>query len=612
MYPEVPIALRMSGHLLLGVARIYSKQVDYLYEDCHVVQITINKAFTSVNVNLPDDANHAPFHSVTLPEKFELDAMELDNYSWCENDHLKSYDDITLTEQIPTGKDPYIVITFDEDFPRDTIGTMPIEEDIPHPVQENIIPGFKDQSLSKQQLLDEGIAEESSPPDLPSHEMMRDANYGSDFNDNPTLSDRADPDPEILKEIEKDIETHTPYVEKPEVHSTSQKHQESHSYNHSDPLMPFVHHSPEEEIRATPPVAQPKVRKRKRKQPFDKSTVLSNGYMRNSLNDTSDIRRVNKNCPCSSLDIWKLNNRIRKDGALFEPLITGVCAELSDTFKEEFISAKPHLVAMQEAHVEAVVDPSSSMHDNGVESELLRNNEYNSTNIITPSLPSPTTPSRRNDFTPDAANFGFQSECAETTEGAGTLPMSDIGASTGTFYSDMETPKTFNGEHSALSDIPELVTSAGELGFLEQDDHSPAGSQGTPEAGFFSKNQGTPEVHTLSSRTRALAQYLKSQAAVTPVSGNSEESSGDLSLLKILEGKPRKICARMFSETLVLKNYGLAKSTRQFFIYIGPPPSRSAEAHHRSLRAFCILQLWLNLKKLERVLHQYKVKLTYL
>lgn len=70
--------------------------------------------------------------------------------------------------------------------------------------------------------------------------MMRDANYGSDFNDNPTLSDRADPDPEILKEIEKDIiETRTPYVEKPEVHSTSQKHQESHSYNHSDPVMPF-------------------------------------------------------------------------------------------------------------------------------------------------------------------------------------------------------------------------------------------------------------------------------------------------------------------------------------------------------------------------------------
>ncbi|XP_022896115.1 sister chromatid cohesion 1 protein 3-like isoform X2 [Olea europaea var. sylvestris] len=550
MYPEVPIALRMSGHLLLGVARIYSKQVDYLYEDCHVVQITINKAFTSVNVNLPEDANHAPFHSVTLPEKFELDALDLDNYSWCEYDHLNSYDDITLTEQIPTGKDPYIIIAFDGDSPRDTVGAVQIEED----VQEDTIPVFEDQSPRKHQLVDEGIAEEINPPDLPSPEFQRDANHGSDFNYNPILSDWVDADLEIVNQISKDIETHTPHTEKPEEPSKSQKHQASHSYNHSESNMPFVHPSPEEEIRATPPVAQPKVRKRKRKQPFDKATVLSNGYMRNSLNDTSDIRHL-KNYSCSSLEIWKLNNKIRKDGALFEPLITGVCAELRDSFREEFISTKPHLVALQEAHEGAEVDPSpSSRHDLGVEVGCFCNNEYNSTEIIMPSIPTPTTPSRRNDFTVDNANFEFQSDRAETIEEAGTIPKSAMGASTGTFYSDMETPKTFDGEHSALSDIPELATSAGELGFLEQDDNSPAG---TPKVGFLSKNQGTPEEHTLSSRTRALAQYLKKQASLTPVPGNSEGSSGDLSLLKILEGKPRKICARMFSETLVLKNYGL-------------------------------------------------------
>ncbi|KAL2246649.1 UNVERIFIED_CONTAM: Sister chromatid cohesion 1 protein 3, partial [Sesamum indicum] len=55
----------------------------------------------------------------------------------------------------------------------------------------------------------------------------------------------------------------------------------------------------------------------------------------------------------------------------------------------------------------------------------------------------------------------------------------------------------------------------------------------------------------------AVAQYLKKQSSITPTSGNSQESSEDLSLNKILEGKPKKICARMFYETLVLKNYGL-------------------------------------------------------
>src|SRR5689334_7894180 len=43
--PEVPMALRMSGHLLLGVARIYSRQVKYLLADCHEALIKIKMVF---------------------------------------------------------------------------------------------------------------------------------------------------------------------------------------------------------------------------------------------------------------------------------------------------------------------------------------------------------------------------------------------------------------------------------------------------------------------------------------------------------------------------------------------------------------------------------------
>ena len=34
-YPDQPIALRVSGHLLLGVVRIYQKKVVYLLQDCN-------------------------------------------------------------------------------------------------------------------------------------------------------------------------------------------------------------------------------------------------------------------------------------------------------------------------------------------------------------------------------------------------------------------------------------------------------------------------------------------------------------------------------------------------------------------------------------------------
>jgi hypothetical protein len=39
--PNVPLALRMSGHLLLGVVRIYSRKVKYLLDDCSEALIKI-------------------------------------------------------------------------------------------------------------------------------------------------------------------------------------------------------------------------------------------------------------------------------------------------------------------------------------------------------------------------------------------------------------------------------------------------------------------------------------------------------------------------------------------------------------------------------------------
>eukprot|EP00522_Entomoneis_paludosa_P005606 CAMPEP_0172451550 /NCGR_PEP_ID=MMETSP1065-20121228/9552_1 /TAXON_ID=265537 /ORGANISM="Amphiprora paludosa, Strain CCMP125" /LENGTH=723 /DNA_ID=CAMNT_0013203513 /DNA_START=73 /DNA_END=2244 /DNA_ORIENTATION=+ len=45
VHPQVPLALRVSGHLLLGVVRIYSKKVHYLWQDCHQAMVQIQMAF---------------------------------------------------------------------------------------------------------------------------------------------------------------------------------------------------------------------------------------------------------------------------------------------------------------------------------------------------------------------------------------------------------------------------------------------------------------------------------------------------------------------------------------------------------------------------------------
>lgn len=74
--PEAPLALRLSGQLLLGVVRIYARKVGYLYQDCNQALIKIQVAFKSTHVvDLPADATIAPLEAITLPDFF--DDMEL-------------------------------------------------------------------------------------------------------------------------------------------------------------------------------------------------------------------------------------------------------------------------------------------------------------------------------------------------------------------------------------------------------------------------------------------------------------------------------------------------------------------------------------------------------
>ncbi|KAA8538806.1 hypothetical protein F0562_025498 [Nyssa sinensis] len=102
LFPEVPIALRLSSHLLLGVVRIYSRKVNYLFDDCSEALLKIKQAFRSTAVDLPPEESTAPYHSITLPETFDLDDFELpDNDIFQGNyvdHHISTRDQITLQD----------------------------------------------------------------------------------------------------------------------------------------------------------------------------------------------------------------------------------------------------------------------------------------------------------------------------------------------------------------------------------------------------------------------------------------------------------------------------------------------------------------------------------
>nr|GMD71792.1 sister chromatid cohesion 1 protein 3 [Ipomoea batatas] len=624
MFPEVPIALRMSGHLLLGVVRIYSKQVDYFFQDCNYLELRLKKALlpTSVNlpegatydivtnVNLPEGATQATYNSITLPETFQLDALQSDYDLRAErfvDTHLKPQEEITLEDQVPIGGDQYVAIYIDEDEGRELsteniasgLQATPMEIDPHPPVGEGTPGGPRHSPPSTPGGLNESAGQEAVAQEFPETEVMRDASHDVGVPSTPMWRDRRDdvlePDLVLAEQVTKDDQNVSPVVEemlpsggrssppqRPEHPSASAEVGQG---NTSSPLS-FGNGSPELAMRPSPPPPPPppepeqrRARQRKRKLVIDDALVLSNQVIRAGLNDTSRLKRARKEAPHTSLGIWRSNKRLKKDAMFFEPLITGQCGDLSNMHEQDFVFARAHPSSTDEAREEATGAQSPpSLGRDEMEIEHLRENVGPSEgDILHEVLPVPSTlvsspvtfmhsPSRQEDFTPAPASLGEQSDQVERTIDSGVLPTPDPAASTGHLHSDMDTPLTIPEEDlrfeaTALSDIPEFDNSAGDLSFLEQDESTPTGSQGTPEVGLSGK-QRTPEFDALSTRTRAVAQYLKGQSSTTPVSeGQSPASTmpgpGDLSLNAVLEGKSRKICARMFFETLVLKNCGL-------------------------------------------------------
>ncbi|KAM6112912.1 double-strand-break repair protein rad21-like protein 1 [Pterocles gutturalis] len=101
--PKFTIALRTSGHLLLGVVRIYHRKAKYLLADCSEALTKMKTSFRPGLVDLPEDNFEAAYQSITLPEEFhdfETPLPDLNAIDVAEHFTLNQSraEDITLTE----------------------------------------------------------------------------------------------------------------------------------------------------------------------------------------------------------------------------------------------------------------------------------------------------------------------------------------------------------------------------------------------------------------------------------------------------------------------------------------------------------------------------------
>ncbi|XP_069033130.1 RAD21 cohesin complex component b [Embiotoca jacksoni] len=181
--PKVKMALRTSGHLLLGVVRIYHRKAKYLLADCNEAFIKIKMAFRPGVVDLPEENREAAYNAITLPEEFH----DFDQ-------PLPDLDDIDVAQQFNLNQSRVEEITM-----REEVGNLNL-------LQDNDFAdfGMDDREMMREEsafevdimgasasnlLLEaEGVANEMADK---SNHLEYDDQYKDDFGDNPMESNEG-------------------------------------------------------------------------------------------------------------------------------------------------------------------------------------------------------------------------------------------------------------------------------------------------------------------------------------------------------------------------------------------------------------------------------------
>ncbi|KAF7661090.1 hypothetical protein LDENG_00269880 [Lucifuga dentata] len=255
--PKIKIGLRTSGHLLLGVVRIYSRKAKYLLADCSDAVIKIKGAFRPDQTDMPAEELEATFKAITLIEDFtDFDTQPLQPSNIDDVDHLTLNQ--SRTEEI----------TLKEDFGNSFLTLVDLGSETLCP-QSNIL----DMSFQSMVRHEDTFGDENRGFDL------------LDFLTN--FCDPAESTDFILME---------PQNEKSE---TLSSHQSAASrMDHRNAESPTLNESTliadEEEAFALEPVAATptldrKKGKRKRKLVVDQTKELTNEAIRDQLDDFSDV-----------------------------------------------------------------------------------------------------------------------------------------------------------------------------------------------------------------------------------------------------------------------------------------------------------------------------------
>ncbi|XP_029994661.1 double-strand-break repair protein rad21-like protein 1 [Sphaeramia orbicularis] len=309
---KMKIGLRTSGHLLLGVVRVYSRKAKYLLADCNDALVKIKMAFRPGQTDLPLEGLEATLKAITLIEDFTDFDTQLPHPS-----------DIDVVDHFSLNQSRSEEITLKEDFGFLILSDIGIESH-GHPS------GLLDVSFHSLASHEDAFGDEGTGYDL------------LDF-----LANSSDSTSLILQE---------PQNEHPQS-STSHYQQDA---DRGDPVKmetPTVNITTllanEDEAFALEPVAitpnaEKKRGKRKRKLIVDETKQLNNEDIREQLADYLDlIAAMEMAPPTRQLMQWQESGGV--DKLFAQPCSSVINPQIKELFAKSIFQGKYHVVEETEA-----------------------------------------------------------------------------------------------------------------------------------------------------------------------------------------------------------------------------------------------------------------------
>ncbi|CAK9221275.1 unnamed protein product [Sphagnum troendelagicum] len=543
LFPEAPIALRLSGHLLLGVVRIYSRKVNYLFHDCSEALTKIKQAFHSGVVDLPPEAATAPFNAITLPENFDLDELEP------LPDHYNRMDQMDAMDMDPMTPAPPTMMDLDLDNTEMQVEHME-EPDQLAPVTEAL-----DQIEPSGDMVD--VVE--STFEKPISEKVVD----EDLNDEePTINEVAIEEPVVEDLVVEDVVNERvvtegigeePVITVPDelVHIVEVVAAEQ--SKPGSPAHPFdfdQEEVPDAETLRSAWKRGPKPAVRKRKPVLDMAIAVPGDVMREQLANTDNIRRVRKKAPCTRRELWEVQKQSVAQQMFCEPSLPGMCTELHRLYERMLVIGEAALPSAgparertpeteklaQTPQIDAPPeDPKEEEpKDEDGKEETKEDEPKDEGRTLEPEPQSHTqeVPDEQPNVVPDRELAGMENT-VEFPEGE-TL---DSSLAPGPVETDLPL------EGDAEKDVEKFEE------ILLNEDVQPLELLLPTEA-----EAETSEPKTLDFLCRAVGRYLQGTFEnVSTDPGRTEDDVAKIGLDYTLRGKSRKEAARMFFETLVLK-----------------------------------------------------------